>query len=106
MRHSPTRFIITALWISCALAASVASAADDLDPLIGADALKKITAALPGSAAAKPARPRKVLVFTESARDLAAIINAERIRRERMVDEIQPILASFGTSGASSDRKD
>ena len=72
MRHSPTRFIITALWISCALAAPVASAADDLDPFIGADALKKITVALPSSAAAKPARPRKVLVFTESARDLAA----------------------------------
>lgn len=41
----------------------------------------------------------------KSARDLAAIINAERIRCERMVVEIQPILDSFQTSGASSDRK-
>ena len=68
MRNSSTK--LAAALIVCISAASVAVAADDLDKLIGADALKKITAALPPTASAKPARPRKVLVFTESAGDL------------------------------------
>src|SRR5438128_1834243 len=42
-----------------------------LDKFIGDEALAKINAALPKAAAAKPAQPRKVLVFTESEKDLA-----------------------------------
>ena len=53
----------------CVLAGSVL--AEDLAPFVGDEALAKIRAAAPAAASAKPARPRKVLVFTESARDLA-----------------------------------
>ena len=52
-----------------ALAAGVALAAQDLAKFVGDD-LAKIKAAAPATAPARPARPRKILVFTESARDL------------------------------------
>jgi len=44
--------------------------AEDLSRFVGEEALAKIRAAAPAAATAKPAKPRKVLVFTESARDL------------------------------------
>jgi len=60
------------LWIAlcvCAVATS-GLAAEDLAKFVGPDALAKIRAAVPAAASAKAAQPRKVLVFTESARDL------------------------------------
>jgi len=46
------------------------TAADEWDDLLGAETLAKLTAAAPANAPAKPSRPRKVLVLTESKSDL------------------------------------
>jgi hypothetical protein len=48
---------------------TTARAVDEWDELLGQEALQKIEAALPAKALAKPAKPRKVLVFTESKKD-------------------------------------
>jgi type 1 glutamine amidotransferase len=53
-------------------AAIAATTAEELKPFVGDEALAKIEAAVPEKATAKPERPRKVLVFTEAARDLDA----------------------------------
>ena len=59
----------------CAVAMSVAAAwggeVEALRPFVGDAALAKIEAAAPAKASAEPAKPRKVLVFTEAAPDLA-----------------------------------
>ena len=57
----------------CILVVCVGAAdlfAEELSRFVGDAALAKIRAAAPAAASAKPAAPRKVLVFTESARDL------------------------------------
>jgi type 1 glutamine amidotransferase len=54
--------------IACLVGAIPSAApAQDLLPLVGEEALGKIKAALPAEPAAKPAKARTVLVFTESA---------------------------------------
>ena len=57
----------------CALAIAIFTTggfAEDLSRFVGEKTLATIRAAAPASAAAKPAQTRKVLVLTESARDL------------------------------------
>ncbi|MFP4056443.1 MAG: ThuA domain-containing protein [Candidatus Brocadiia bacterium] len=56
--------------VCAAWAATSALAGEELAKFVGQDALAKIRAALPAKASAQPAKPRRVLVFTESARDL------------------------------------
>lgn len=51
-------------------AAFAATPGEELKPFVGEEALAKIEAAAPDKPAAKPAQPRKVLIFTEAARDL------------------------------------
>ena len=63
--------------IAVALFATPA-AADEWDELLGPEQLAKITAAVPAKAAAKPAAPRKVLVFTESKQDFDRLATATR----------------------------
>ncbi|MBM4039999.1 MAG: hypothetical protein FJ290_15960, partial [Planctomycetes bacterium] len=53
-------------------AAFAATPGEELKPFVGDEALAKIQAAAPDKAAAKPEKPRKLLVFTEAARDLDA----------------------------------
>ena len=48
---------------------TTALAVDEWDELLGQEALQKLSAALPAKALAKPGKPRKVLVFTESKKD-------------------------------------
>ncbi len=52
-----------------ALFASKPASADEWDDLLGRETLQKIDAAAPAKASAKPKKPRKVLVFTESKKD-------------------------------------
>ena len=59
--------------MACVLATSVW--AEDLAKLVGDEALAKIKAAAPAAPTARPAQPRRVLVFTESAKELE---NAEK----------------------------
>ena len=63
--------------IAVALFATPA-AADEWDELLGPEQLAKITAAVPAKAVAKPAAPRKVLVFTESKQDFDRLATATR----------------------------
>jgi type 1 glutamine amidotransferase len=58
-------------WVAVvwALSAATVARADEWDELLGPDALAKLAAALPAQAPAKPAKPRKVLVFAESKQD-------------------------------------
>ncbi|MBL8797677.1 MAG: DUF1080 domain-containing protein [Planctomycetia bacterium] len=53
------------------LPALLTAAPSPLDKVIGEEALAKISAALPAAATAKPAQPRKVLIFAEAEKDLA-----------------------------------
>ncbi|HUT01990.1 MAG TPA: ThuA domain-containing protein, partial [Phycisphaerae bacterium] len=71
-------------WVMLAGAASAALAAspDGLDAFVGEEAVAKIKQALPPRPSAKPAKARRVLVFTESPRDLA---NAEKNKGQKFV---------------------
>ena len=67
----PVRFVIGAAVAAAVVVGPAATArADEWDEAAGPEALKKIAAAAPGGAAAKPKQARKVLVLTESKRDL------------------------------------
>ncbi len=80
MTHS-LRFLAAA-----ALAAAMAAGppaplrADDWDELVGQDTLKRIAAAAPSTAAPKGKQPRKVLVLTESKRDLDAAARSQGMK--------------------------
>lgn len=57
-------------YLAVAGATWAASAPQDLLPLIGDEAMAKIFASAPQQPSAAPVKPRKVLIFTESSRDL------------------------------------
>jgi len=61
----------TAFWlILCLPLAGSSSFAGEPAGPVDVQTLKRIEAAVPAAAAVKPARPRKVLVFTESAKEV------------------------------------
>ena len=66
----------------CALAvgAAATAAAEDLARFVGDEALAKIRSALPAEASVKPATARKVLVFTESAKDLDVALKQQGMK--------------------------
>ena len=79
MRNLPAKFTVALIVFISALSPAVA--ADDLDTFIGAEALAKIKAALPtGRPVRVPERIPRVLVFTESARDLANAANQKGMK--------------------------
>ena len=67
---SKTRCSWVVIGVLALCAAAANALGEDLTPFVGEDAMAKIRAAAPAAASAKPAKARKVLVFTESARDL------------------------------------
>jgi len=71
MRTSKLASLLCVAALAACTALAGTTPGDDLRPFVGDEALAKIEAAAPAAAAVKPAQPRKVLVFTESAGDLA-----------------------------------
>ncbi|HUT37211.1 MAG TPA: ThuA domain-containing protein [Planctomycetota bacterium] len=69
MSHWAVRLCVGVLALGFGLALA-ATPAEELKPFVGEEALAKIAAAAPEKAAVKPEKPRRVLVFTESAKDL------------------------------------
>jgi len=82
MKNSST--LLAVVLIGCVSGVSAAGEIEDLEKVIGPEALGKIKGALPPPAA-PPSVPRNVLVFTESARDLA---NAAKSKGMKFVPHV------------------
>ncbi len=68
--RKPSLRACVAVWAIGFAAALAATPAEELKPLVGDEALAKIAAAIPAKATVKPEKVRKLLIFTEAARDL------------------------------------